>query len=111
MLANYTGSRFYLNFVAGTVTAVTTGQLAARTALYPNPTTGRATLELAGLREQGPVPVEVVNVLGQTVQRTTVRPKQGALTETLNLSSLPTGVYSVRIHAQEGTVVKRLVKE
>jgi hypothetical protein len=45
------------------------------------------------------------------VQRTTARPQQGALTETLNLSGLPTGVYSVRIHAQEGTVVKRLVKE
>jgi hypothetical protein len=111
MLASYTGSRFYLSFVAGTVTAVTTGQLAARTALYPNPTTGRATLELAGLREQGPVAVDVVNVLGQTVQHLSARPKQGFLTETLHLSGLPTGVYTVRIHTQEGTVVKRLVKE
>jgi hypothetical protein len=28
-----------------------------------------------------------------------------------NLRDLPTGVYTVHIHAQEGTVVKRLVKE
>ncbi|MBF9222794.1 T9SS type A sorting domain-containing protein [Hymenobacter ruricola] len=111
MLANYTGQRFYLNFVAGTVTAVTTGQLAARTALYPNPTTARATLELAGLREQGPVQVEVVNVLGQTVRQLSTRPKQGFLSETIDLNGLATGVYTVRIHAQEGTVVKRLVKE
>ncbi|MFD2718219.1 T9SS type A sorting domain-containing protein [Hymenobacter monticola] len=111
MLASYTGQRFYLNFVAGTVTAVTTGQLAARTALYPNPTTARATLELAGLREQGPVKVEVVNVLGQTVRQLSTRPKQGFLSETIDLNGLATGVYTVRIHAQEGTVVKRLVKE
>ena len=111
MLANYTGSRFYLNFVAASPLAVTTGKLDARTALYPNPTTGRATLELAGLREQGTVKVEVVNVLGQTVQQLTTRPKQGLLTETLNLGGLPSGVYTVRIHAQEGMVVKRLVKE
>ena len=45
------------------------------------------------------------------MQRTTARPKQGALTETLNLSGLATGIYTVRLHTQEGTVVKRLVKE
>lgn len=111
MLANYTGQRFYLNFVAASPLAVTTGHLDARTALYPNPTTGQATLELAGLREQGPVTVEVVNVLGQTVRRLSARPKQGFLTQLLDLRPLPTGIYTVRIHAQEGTVVKRLVRE
>ena len=111
MLASYSGSRFYLNFVAGSPLAVTTGQLAARTALYPNPTTGTATLELAGLREQGAITVEVLNVLGQPVQQHSVRAKQGQLTDQLNLRDLPTGVYTVRIHAQEGTVVKRLVKD
>ncbi|MBD2721612.1 T9SS type A sorting domain-containing protein [Hymenobacter armeniacus] len=111
MLATYTGQRFYLNFVAASPLAVTTGKLEARTALYPNPTTGRTTLELAGLREQGPVQVEVVNVLGQTVRQLSTRPKQGFLSETIDLNGLATGVYTVRIHAQEGTVVKRLVKE
>ena len=111
MLASFAGPRFYLNFVAASPLAVTTGRLEARTALYPNPTTASATLELAGLREQGPVKVEVVNVLGQTVRQLSARPKQGFLTETLSLSGLPTGIYTVRIHAQEGTVVKRLVKE
>ena len=111
MLASFTGPRFYLNFVAASPLAVTTGQLEARTALYPNPTTASATLELAGLREQGPVTVDVVNVLGQTVRHLSVRPKLGFLTQTLDLRALPTGIYTVRIHAQEGTVVKRLVRE
>ena len=111
MLASYSGQRFYLNFVAGSPLAVTTGALSARAALYPNPTTGTATLELAGLREQGAMTVEVLNVLGQSVQQHSVRAKQGQLSTRLDLSALPTGVYTVRINAQEGTVVKRLVKE
>ena len=86
MLASYTGQRFYLNFVAGSPLAVTTGQLTARTALYPNPTTATATLELAGLREQGAITVEVLNVLGQPVQQHRVRAKQGQLTDQLDLS-------------------------
>ena len=45
------------------------------------------------------------------VLRQALRTHQGHLTDQLNLSALPTGVYMVRIHAQEGTVVKRLVKE
>ena len=111
MLASYTGQRFYLNFTAGSPLAVTTGQLDARTALYPNPTTGTATLELTGLREQGAVAVDVVNVLGQVVRHLSSSPSQGMLRENLDLQDLPTGVYLVRVHAQEGLVIKRLVRE
>jgi hypothetical protein len=111
MANTYSGQRFYLNFVAAASPLATTTKLDARTALYPNPTTGKASLELSGLREQGLVKVDVVNVLGQVVLTMSARPQQGVITQTLNLSPLPTGVYSVRIHAQEGTVVKRLVKE
>ena len=111
MEASYTGQRFFLNFRPGTVTAVTTGALEASTALYPNPATTSATLELSGLREQGPVAVDVLNSLGQVVLKRTSRPRQGLLTEKLDLTGLATGVYAVRIHAQEGLVVKRLVKD
>ncbi|GAA4347505.1 hypothetical protein GCM10023185_02630 [Hymenobacter saemangeumensis] len=68
-------------------------------------------LELTGLKAQGPVKVDVVNTLGQVVLQAKAPVRQGAVAETLDLSSLPTGIYSVRVHAQEGTVVKRLVKE
>ena len=111
MAANFTGQRFFLNFVSGRPTAVTTGALEARTALYPNPATAQTTLELSGLREQGPVQVELVNVLGQTVQTLPVRPHQGLISQVLDLRELPVGVYTVRVHTPEGTVVKRLVRE
>ena len=111
MATDFRGPRFFLNFRPGTLTAVTTGALAGRTALYPNPTTGRATLELTGLREQGPVRIDLVDVLGRVVQQRSARPRQGILSENLDLRDLPTGVYMVRVHAQEGTVVKRLVRD
>jgi hypothetical protein len=57
------------------------------------------------------VKVDVVNALGQVVLNVSAKAQQGVITQTLDLSSLPTGIYSVRVHAQEGTVVKRLVKE
>ncbi|KAA9332088.1 T9SS type A sorting domain-containing protein [Hymenobacter busanensis] len=102
--------RFYLWFQPR-VTATTSAALQATANLYPNPTaTGHATLVVAGLREQGPVPAEVVNAIGQVVQRLSLRVRQGAIEQELNLGQLPAGVYSVRVRAAEGTVVKRLVK-
>jgi hypothetical protein len=39
-----------------------------------------------------------MNVPGQTVQQLSTHHKQGFLTETLSLSDLPIGVYTVRLH-------------
>ncbi len=111
MKAGATAQRFYLHFAAAAPGGLTLGQLSARTSLYPNPANARVSLEMSGLREQGPVAVEVVNVLGQVVQRLSPRPQQGFFTETLDLRDLPTGVYLVRIYAREGTLVKRLLRE
>ncbi|WP_345236964.1 T9SS type A sorting domain-containing protein, partial [Hymenobacter saemangeumensis] len=112
MDARYTGPRFFLQLLAPAAPlATTTAQLEARTALYPNPSQGKVQLELSGLKAQGSVKVDVVNTLGQVVLNATAPVRQGAVAETLDLRLLPTGIYSVRIHAQEGTVVKRLVKE
>ncbi|GAA4004303.1 hypothetical protein GCM10022408_15050 [Hymenobacter fastidiosus] len=110
METSYTGQRFYLRFVSRP-TAATAGALNAAASLYPNPTTRTATLELTGLREQGAVQVTVHNTLGQAVQELSVRPRRGVISQLLDLSELPVGVYSVRVRAAEGTVVKRLVRE
>jgi len=112
MAPSYTGQRFFLNFVApASPLATTNAELEARTALYPNPTQGKVQLELTGLKAQGAVQVDVVNTMGQVVLKTSATAVRGTLAQVLDLSSLPTGVYSVRLHAQEGTVVKRIVKQ
>lgn len=85
--------------------------LVAQATLFPNPTAGAATLEVPGLRPQAPVPVEVLNALGQVVQVQAVAVRQGTLRAVLDLSGLPPGVYAVRLRAQEGTIVKRMVRE
>ncbi|MBG8555869.1 T9SS type A sorting domain-containing protein [Hymenobacter guriensis] len=104
--------RFYLWLGAGSVTATAPAALQAGTALYPNPTTtGFATLEVHGLKEQGPVTGSIYNSIGQRVQQLTLRPHQGVVRQQLDLRTLPTGVYTVHLQAAEGTVVKRLVRE
>jgi len=110
MEAGYSGQRFYL-WLQGRPTAVTGSPLEATASLYPNPTAGTATLELSGLREQGPVQIDVLNALGQPVLTLSARPRQGVLRQPLDVRSLPVGVYSVRVRTADGTVVKRLVRE
>ena len=97
----------FLSITLGTAPAA----LVAQTQLYPNPTTGTATLVLAGLKQPGGVRLDVLNALGQPLLQRTTRPGAALVSETLDLGGLPAGVYAVRLHTAEGTVVKRLVKE
>ena len=85
--------------------------LAGQAQLYPNPTTGRVRLELAGLGAQGPAGLAVVNGLGQVVWTGAAVVRQGTVREELDLGALPAGVYALRLHTAEGVIVKRLVRE
>jgi hypothetical protein len=60
---------------------------------------------------QEPVRVEMVNALGQVVAAQAVPVRQGTARAALELGALLPGVYAVRLRAQEGIVVKQLVKE
>ena len=51
------------------------------------------------------------NTLGQLLLQRTARPGAGLVSETLDLRGLPAGVFSVRLHTPESTIIKRLVKE
>ncbi|GAB2957528.1 hypothetical protein GCM10027048_25130 [Hymenobacter coalescens] len=98
----------YGSFV--TLAARRSAGLAAAAALYPNPTLGAATFTLTGLREQPAVKAELVNALGQVVHTLTLRPRQGAIRQPLDLGALPAGLYRLRLHAAEGLVVTPIVK-
>ncbi|MCC2547886.1 T9SS type A sorting domain-containing protein [Hymenobacter sp. BT175] len=86
-------------------------ELEAAASLYPNPTQATATLLVAGLRDQGTVPGQVLNAMGQVVQPLSLRPQQGTIRQELDLSALPAGLYTVRLHTTAGTVVKRVVRQ
>ncbi|UOQ55363.1 T9SS type A sorting domain-containing protein [Hymenobacter cellulosivorans] len=100
--------RIYGDYQSITLGAKPNAALAAQTQLYPNPTTGSVTLELAGLGESQ-VGAEVVNSLGQVVQRLTLPVRQGQ--SRLELGSLQAGVYTVQLHTSAGLVVKKVVRQ
>ncbi|RTQ49142.1 T9SS type A sorting domain-containing protein [Hymenobacter gummosus] len=105
-----TRQRFFLWFQPR-VTSTGPAQLQASLSLYPNPTPGVATLTVAGLKETGTVKAEVLNTVGQVVRTISLPVRQGLISQELNLRELPTGVYSLRLHTAQGTLVRRLVKE
>jgi hypothetical protein len=94
--------------VAVTVTGTRTASLNGVSLLvYPNPTPdGRLTLEFTGPQAKA-AQLEVLNALGQNVQR---RPLAAGAT-TLSLAELAPGVYTLRVHTEQGVLTQRVVRE
>jgi hypothetical protein len=67
--------------------------------LYPNPTNGNVTIEADGMQR-----LTVVNELGQVMYDTEVNDS----TTILNMSQFGTGVFMIRIYAENGMSVKRV---
>ncbi|MBO4752668.1 MAG: T9SS type A sorting domain-containing protein [Bacteroidales bacterium] len=67
--------------------------------LYPNPTTGILNIELDGLKK-----VEVIDAVGRVVMT------QGA-GNSINMSSLVNGIYTVRLFSDGAVTVKKVVKK
>ena len=76
--------------------------------IFPNPTTGKVTLNL-GTNQQEEIQLRVVNLQGQTVYGASI-PANESLTIDLDIHHLPAGVYSVTVVqggvAKVGKVVK-----
>ena len=74
--------------------------------LFPNPTTGRVTLRLAGSSPRGTT-VRVVDAFGRVLRSTAM---QGASID-LDLDGLPRGCYGVLVDTAEGVWTGRVLKE
>jgi hypothetical protein len=74
--------------------------------LYPNPATGKVTVQLPA----GQLPEELVvtDAMGRTVR--TMRPAPGTQIE-IDLTGLPPGLLLVRVITQQGVLSARLVKQ
>ncbi|MBC6992436.1 T9SS-dependent choice-of-anchor J family protein [Hymenobacter sp. BT491] len=89
--------------------AITPTVLSVNTALsrainaYPNPTTGRLTIDL-GATSARKVQAAVVNSLGQVVYTRTLTGKQ----DQLDLSALAAGIYTLKLDIDGETAVKRI---
>jgi len=83
--------------------------LAQQVALYPNPARTQVTVELPlGLRRQ-PATATLLDALGRVVHQQLLPPTLA--THPLPLAELATGVYSLRLTPDQGTVVKKLAVE
>jgi hypothetical protein len=72
--------------------------------IFPNPTNGfiKINADLGGRKE-----LTVMTISGQTVLKDSFLNKK----KTLDLSSLPAGMYLVKITSKDGNVTQRIIKE
>jgi hypothetical protein len=103
--------RFRLEFAPAQLTATAAEARAALLSVYPNPATGRFTVQLpAGESPSAAVDLTLVNSLGQTVRTLTGRTAASGFRAEVDASGLAAGVYSLRVGvAGQPPLVKRVV--
>jgi hypothetical protein len=92
-----------VNFTAGEC-EVGVNELMKQIEIFPNPTNGfiQINADLGGRKE-----LTVMSISGQTVLRDSFLNKK----KTLDLSSLPAGIYLIKITSKDGIVTQRIIKE
>ena len=81
-------------------------QFAAEMRVFPNPSTGRITV--GGAIEPGAM-LRVISPIGNVLQERRIQPDETLVS--LDLTNLPTGIYSVEMIGVAGTTVKKVVRE
>jgi hypothetical protein len=76
--------------------------------VYPNPTTRRATVEVAVPTEAEEARLELFDLLGRTVRTIATGMESGRTTQTLEVSDLSPGVYFLRLRAAGTTTTQKL---
>ncbi len=102
-------TRFELVFSPQQALATVPAALAQQVGVYPNPARTQATIELPLSLIRQPVTATLVDALGRTVRQQVL--PASLTTHQLLLQEAATGVYSLHLTTELGTVVKRLVVE
>jgi len=80
--------------------------------VYPNPVrTGKLTIKLASAKTPQAVQIQLVNALGQPVQKSSLTAPAASTEYELPISDLPTGIYTLLLQTASGTITKKIVKE
>ena len=75
--------------------------------VYPNPTNGMINVQCLMINVQN---IEIFDVMGKTVTVETWHAASLQPKTTLDLSTLPSGVYFIRIQTENGTITKKVIK-
>ncbi|MCS7074181.1 MAG: T9SS type A sorting domain-containing protein, partial [Bacteroidia bacterium] len=86
-----------------------TGDLSFAVTTYPNPTTGNVFLDLTTEVEEN-VTISVTNLLGQVVKTQELTTEIGINQISLDLSSVPAGIYTVTVQTANQRVITKVEK-
>ena len=74
--------------------------------IFPNPTTGKFTIEIKGT---GTVSVNVFNAIGVSVFSEKDITSTGKISRTIDLSLMPEGVYYLKVEGDAGSTVQKII--
>ncbi|AMJ64712.1 reprolysin-like metallopeptidase [Hymenobacter sp. PAMC 26628] len=98
------------NFSIVNVLATQLGAAAASASVFPNPSTGAATLALANA-QRGPVTLQILDAVGRTVWAAQTTKTADAWQYPLDLGPLAAGVYYLRVDLLASTVVLKVMRQ
>ena len=77
---------------------------------YPNPANSSVTIETY-LSSPDNISIDIINVLGKEVYSSKTYAKQGAFSETVNLSVFNSGLYIIQMNKGSSILTQKLIKE
>lgn len=101
---NFPNAHFYMTLTTETL-SIDENVFANNISLFPNPTSGDLNIEFS--RSYGDTDINITNINGQTVIRTTV---DGFGNSTINTSDLATGVYFAKVTNESGSATIKFIK-
>jgi hypothetical protein len=76
--------------------------------VYPNPTSGQVNISYT-LSHAQPVQIEITDMTGQKLKEINATAHSAENTQSIDVSALRSGIYTVRLLTQDGEMVKRMV--
>ena len=107
---NYLGNNLYIDDI---LISNTTGMVdlsagqAGRISIYPNPNAGTFIISGSGIKEA--IDILVVNIHGQEVWQGRCPCESGTLSQIIDISSFPGGVYFVKVADSNNIQVKKII--
>ncbi len=94
-----------ITFGANLSTSINDENFSSAVAVYPNPTSGVITLNIANNTEE--VVVHIYNIVGAIVSSTTYK---GEINEVIDFSTYENGIYMMVINRNNKVVTKKIIK-
>lgn len=82
---------------------------ASQVIIYPNPTKDHFTVNVKGLKTSGAVSFSLYNMFGHLVVKDMVISQEGEFTKSIGVSSLPAGIYILRINIGKSSIQRKIL--